>query len=881
MASIFTYDPDPPRVSSPWLASARLELRRSSANGSEHASSTRLAELDMDDLYAALPEDHGITRLEAEPQVGPTEYKLHLLLRPRRSMSLSSTPARSGNGSPNLRNAIETTGPAGMPMQSSNTSRQHRLEALTTQLLWRLQQSSPYHSSATSNLVLPSLPEATPELHAPKKPAKLLPGLEESKGALYEIGVADDGSLVGLTREEMDESLVNLRAMAASLGCAVDVLRMVQVGECDWQEQESTRVFNDTRSRSIRLYVAEAYVKPEFTTSDLFEDTKEARHAHIALAERESDDVVDSAPAKQQLRVSLTGATTSGKSSLLGTLSTSTLDNGRGKSRLSLLKHRHEIASGMTSSVAQELIGYNDNHAQMDSVMACCVVNYATGNVSSWNDIHASSESGRLALLSDSAGHPRYRRTNIRCLVGWAPHWTILCIAANSSLDEAPRSPRSEVDVFAGATAHLSMAHLDLCLRLKLPLIIAVTKFDSATKTTFRQILSTILTVLKGAGRKPLMLSNIPQDVTEDELQIVPPRDFLEIEKIVELLQKDPHYMVPILFTSAVKGTGIGKLHALLRQLPVIPNETAHDNCFYEGDSENGHMNTLFHVDDVYKLRLRDAHGDEDPQGTILSGHLARGTISVGDELILGPFAPDLALESQEAERLSGDTSKDFFLSPRSFNDALIRATTSPKLRALRTENEWLRVTVISIRNLKLPVKKLEQDQAGTIGVVLLKSASASDTLAIRKGMVLGSHSPNASHTFTASFDVDDAASAVVGSLVLVYCATVRASAKVIAVALNSVSRRSAGADWDGEDGASEDGFRFELDESSEKEGFTDQYESINVTFQFVRCREYIVVGSQLLVMPGGGSNLGLKDGGAKAIVGVEGFVGTVVERFG
>lgn len=45
-------------------------------------------------------------------------------------------------------------------------------------------------------------------------PQPLYPGLEESKGALYEIGVADDGELVGLAEDEMEESLNNLRAMA-------------------------------------------------------------------------------------------------------------------------------------------------------------------------------------------------------------------------------------------------------------------------------------------------------------------------------------------------------------------------------------------------------------------------------------------------------------------------------------------------------------------------------------------------------------------------------------------------------------------------------------------------------------------------------------------
>jgi GTPase len=117
----------------------------------------------------------------------------------------------------------------------------------------------------------------------------------------------------------------------------------------------------------------------------------------------------------------VTGATMSGKSSLIGTLSTATLDNGRGKSRLSLLKHRHEIASGMTSSVTQELIGYREV-TDRDGNSTTQVIGYGSGDVSSWIDIHASVEAaadGRLIILSDSAGHPRFRRTTVRGIVGW------------------------------------------------------------------------------------------------------------------------------------------------------------------------------------------------------------------------------------------------------------------------------------------------------------------------------------------------------------------------------------------------------------------------------------------------------------------------------
>lgn len=418
MASIFTYDPDPPRVSSPWLAPERPSNTSSprSTDGVHTPSSGILA-------------DYGVTRLEAEPQEGPTEYKLHLLLRPRRAYSTSST-ARVPSSEP---------GPALAP---SSQYRQNRLEQLTTQLLWRLQQSSPYHASSSGDLVLPRLPEATSTLESPSRPGKLVAGLEESRGALYEIGVSDDGTFVGLTKDEMDESLTNLRAMAASLGCNVKVIRMVLVGDCEWLESSGVTEKHDspvgplpnratqetrrspgsderdrTSNRHAQLWVAEALVTPDLSSKETPDsvgtgiDARPGNHASI-LSHPQDLTNLPARSVSSQLRITLTGPTTSGKSSLLGTLSTATLDNGRGKSRLSLLKHRHEIVSGVTSSVAQELIGYKDNG----------VINYASGNVTSWTDIHSSAENGRLVFVSDSAGHPRYRRTTVRGLVGWAPH---------------------------------------------------------------------------------------------------------------------------------------------------------------------------------------------------------------------------------------------------------------------------------------------------------------------------------------------------------------------------------------------------------------------------------------------------------------------------
>lgn len=157
----------------------------------------------------------------------------------------------------------------------SNVTRQMRLQQLTTQLLWRLQQSSPFHSSSPGDLVLPKLPEASPKLGLPAKRAALLPGLEESQGALYEIGVSDDGALVGLIEEELEESMVNLKAMASTLGCVVEVLRKVAVGECEWARSDSPMSKQSTYRST--LWVTEALVRPDLEAEDISSNNQKGR----------------------------------------------------------------------------------------------------------------------------------------------------------------------------------------------------------------------------------------------------------------------------------------------------------------------------------------------------------------------------------------------------------------------------------------------------------------------------------------------------------------------------------------------------------------------------------------------------------------------------
>ena len=53
------------------------------------------------------------------------------------------------------------------------------------------------------------------------------------------------------------------------------------------------------------------------------------------------------------------GNVDAGKSTLLGVLTHDELDNGRGRARLNLFRHLHEIQTGRTSSISHEILGFS------------------------------------------------------------------------------------------------------------------------------------------------------------------------------------------------------------------------------------------------------------------------------------------------------------------------------------------------------------------------------------------------------------------------------------------------------------------------------------------------------------------------------------------
>ncbi|KAG5979259.1 hypothetical protein E4U55_005370 [Claviceps digitariae] len=965
MASIFTYDPDPPRVSSPWITSQD----ENTANA-----------LPRDISVPCLLSEYGVKKLRAEPQEGPTEYKLHLLLRPRRSYTSMSTAQALNNNKSNasqptrIQDSFYTTAAAATAATatanaptlslpaSSNQPRRERLKHLTTQLLWRLQQSSPYHSTSSKELTIPELPDRFADLASSSiKLEPLVPGLEESRGALYEIGVSDDGTLVGLTKDEMAESITTLRLMAASLGCMVDVLRMIRVGECEWVE--TTREATDNRIdgqshetdarvgagagsgsgsgthdavKHATLWVAEALVMPDLGIRNVARTRGDAAGSSL----HEAGDMTLSTPEQvalpstgssptPQLRITLTGPTTSGKSSLLGTLSTGTLDNGRGKSRLSLLKHRHELVSGVTSSIAQELVGYKDD----------AILNFSQANIESWVDIHDCAEGGRLVFLSDSGGHPRFRRTVLRGLMNWAPHWSILCIAgdvpentftgidspaastknaasSSSSSCPCPSSPSSAAAAAAAAAtnANLSRAHLNLVLKLDVPMAIVITKLDLASKQSLQQIMVHLLAIIKNAGRIPKIIQ--PDQVQHDDLHRIPAADLSKVEAFVQSISETGDFTshVPIVLTSVVKGTGIGLVHALLSKLPLPPPPTSQD---YIGLALNPEQpRCLFHIDDTFSLpssycALATSFEVPADQGVVLTGHVRFGSLSVGDKVVIGPFHQSDDEDSLEFRASLEDRpwpGGDELLNYDASSPALARTPIKDIVSASAIPGEWHQAQIVSIRNLRLPVRNLEAGQAGSIGVafepMLMPMPTSmsmpnntpipafSQSRRVRRGMVLAIPSKHmldtgltlqAASGFTALFQDSAICSLNVGSFVNVYVASVRAVGRVVRVSRRETKyTANSGADTDVDDIF---GLASDIDNNNNNGNDNSKNNGNNsnecpqdnlgnwcgeVSLELLHNREWIEMGSKVIILEGGSQD--------RSRSGLEGFAGKVIE---
>lgn len=340
--------------------------------------------------------------------------------------------------------------------------------------------------------------------------------LSEGNGeALYEIGIDDDGTIRGLTVEEMEISINTLRRMATVLGADISIIR-------------------------------EFTLDPILSTKLGHNKRKDYKVAEVLVRKRPNDDDTQHFT---DLRVVLVGGLGAGKSTLLGHISHGAKDNGRGRARLNLLRHRHELESGRSSSISHEIIGYDAEGK---------LINYATTNVSTWEQICESSS--KIVTFLDTCGYPKYLRTTISGLMGYAPDYACLVIAGN-----------------AGGVTDMTREHLSIAVMLDVPVFVVITKGDLATQDQLRHTLSSLLNILKSPW-----MSKVPV-VVQNENDLVTCAS--------QFSRRGPE--LPIFMVSNVTGSNMNLLSKFINHLPK-PTRLDYDELLEEP--------VEFQIEEVYSI---------------------------------------------------------------------------------------------------------------------------------------------------------------------------------------------------------------------------------------------------------------------------------------
>ena len=376
--------------------------------------------------------------------------------------------------------------------------------------------------------------------------------LDEGHGeTLFDLGLEDSGDSMGFDIDQWNAALQRLREAANTLPAHCRILITYNVGGPQESPAKNDRIKGVWGKILIR---------------------------------QKADTVEEMA----EIRVAGVGNVDAGKSTMLGVLVKGNLDDGRGKARVNLFRHKHELESGRTSSVGMEIMGF-DSHGE--------VVSSTHGRKMSWEDI--GKRSAKVISFSDLAGHERYLRTTVFGMLSSSPNYCLLMVAANNGL------------------IGMSKEHLGIALALNVPVMVIITKIDICPPQILQETLTQLAKILKSPGAR-----KIPIFVKDME------------ETINTATQFVSQRICPIFQVSNVTGENLELVRTFLN---ILPHRGQYDP---EGPFE-------FLINDTFSV----PHVGTVVSGVVKSGVIHAGdTVLVGPDS-LGQFTTT-AIKSIERKRI-------------------------------------------------------------------------------------------------------------------------------------------------------------------------------------------------------------------------------------
>nr|GAT56376.1 predicted protein [Mycena chlorophos] len=297
-----------------------------------------------------------------------------------------------------------------------------------------------------------------------------------------------------------------------------------------------------------------------------------------------------------EVRCCVVGNVDAGKSSFLGVLTRGGLDDGRGRARVALFRHKHEIESGRTSSIGMEILGFGPSGSPILPTTAHSnEVDVIRREKLGWEEI--SIQAAKIVSFSDLAGHERYLKTTLYGLTSGAPSCVILIVGGNAGL------------------IGMSKEHLAIALALGVPIVVCITKIDMTPPQVLAETIKQVTKILKSPGcrKTPVFVKSM--------------------ETAVEISAAfGKNKLCPIFLVSNVTGEGLDFVRCFLNLLP--PSD--HDDKFRADEPLEYVVTEIWSVPYARSSMARHPRFKLPPI-KLPPGIVNSGVVKTGDAILFGP----------------------------------------------------------------------------------------------------------------------------------------------------------------------------------------------------------------------------------------------------